>query len=111
FHLLHIAGVIDRLFTYARGAALSDEQRASLASEARERASEDSVSELLLAMTRRLEEAIDELKTVAEATLHDERLVGSKKLPSTVQGLLFHAAEHAQRHVGQLLVTAKVVNT
>jgi uncharacterized damage-inducible protein DinB len=35
--------------------------------------------------------------------------VGRAKLPSTVLGLLFHAAEHTQRHVGQLLVTAKVV--
>jgi hypothetical protein len=26
-----------------------------------------------------------------------------------VLGLLFHAAEHTQRHVGQLLVTARVV--
>jgi hypothetical protein len=30
-------------------------------------------------------------------------------LPSTVLGLLFHAAEHAQRHVGQAVTTAKVV--
>jgi hypothetical protein len=24
-------------------------------------------------------------------------------------GLLFHAAEHAQRHVGQLVTTAKII--
>ncbi len=29
-------------------------------------------------------------------------------VPSTVLGLLFHAAEHTQRHVGQLLVTVRV---
>jgi hypothetical protein len=31
------------------------------------------------------------------------------KLPSNVLGLLFHAAEHTQRHVGQAITTAKVV--
>jgi uncharacterized damage-inducible protein DinB len=30
-------------------------------------------------------------------------------LPSTVLGLLFHAAEHTQRHVGQLTTTARIV--
>ncbi|WP_317192017.1 hypothetical protein [Salegentibacter maritimus] len=33
------------------------------------------------------------------------RPVGRKALPSSVIGLLFHAAEHSQRHVGQVLVT------
>ena len=35
--------------------------------------------------------------------------VGRRKLPSTVLGLLFHAAEHTQRHTGQLLVTVRVL--
>src|SRR5690242_20267291 len=30
FHVQHMAGVIDRLFTYARGEALSDEQFAAI---------------------------------------------------------------------------------
>lgn len=109
FHLKHIAGVVDRLFTYARGEALSQEQRDALAQEPREPGAPVGAEELLRAMTQRLERALEELKAIDEATLHDERLVGSKRLPSNVQGLLFHAAEHAQRHVGQLLVTAKVV--
>ncbi|RYE28340.1 MAG: DinB family protein, partial [Sphingobacteriaceae bacterium] len=37
------------------------------------------------------------------------RGVGRQQLPSTVFGLLIHAAEHTQRHVGQLLVTVKVL--
>ena len=48
-------------------------------------------------------------KTIPENTLTDERFVGRKKLPTTLIGLLFHAAEHSQRHVGQLLVTVSVV--
>ena len=35
--------------------------------------------------------------------------VGRAGLPSTVRGLLFHAAEHAQRHAGQIVTTAKIV--
>jgi hypothetical protein len=33
FHLRHMAGSLDRLFTYARGEALTDVQRAALAAE------------------------------------------------------------------------------
>lgn len=41
--------------------------------------------------------------------LTDYRGVGRAQLPSSVGGLLFHAAEHMQRHFGQLLVTVKVL--
>jgi uncharacterized damage-inducible protein DinB len=30
-------------------------------------------------------------------------------MPSTVMGLIFHAAEHAQRHAGQAITTAKAL--
>jgi hypothetical protein len=30
-------------------------------------------------------------------------------LPTTVVGLLIHCAEHTQRHVGQMVTTAKIV--
>jgi hypothetical protein len=39
--------------------------------------------------------------------LLDFRGVGRAQLPSTVLGLLFHGAEHMQRHVGQAVTTAK----
>ena len=54
-------------------------------------------------------QALDYFKTIPETTLTDERFVGRKKLSTTVIGLLFHAAEHSQRHVGQLLVTVSAV--
>jgi uncharacterized damage-inducible protein DinB len=56
-----------------------------------------------------VERALAELRATNEATLLDARRVGRAQLPSTVIGLLFHAAEHTQRHVGQLVTTAKVV--
>src|SRR5262245_19175476 len=33
FHMMHLAGSLDRLFTYARGEALSDTQKAALQAE------------------------------------------------------------------------------
>jgi hypothetical protein len=35
--------------------------------------------------------------------------VGRAQLPSTTLGLLVHAAEHATRHVGQIITTAKII--
>jgi len=37
--------------------------------------------------------------------------VGRQQIPSTVIGLLVHAAEHTMRHLGQLLVTVKILTT
>jgi uncharacterized damage-inducible protein DinB len=62
---------------------------------------------------RQFEEKVNDLikllRTTDEATLTTQRSVGRKALPSTVMGLLFHAAEHTMRHVGQLLVTVRVI--
>jgi uncharacterized damage-inducible protein DinB len=43
------------------------------------------------------------------ADLEAERFVGRRRLPTTLGGLLVHVAEHTQRHVGQMVTTAKVV--
>ena len=41
--------------------------------------------------------------------LNDARPVGRAGLPSTVLGLLFHAAEHAQRHSAQIITRPGLV--
>lgn len=102
YHLQHIAGVLQRLFTYASGNGLSVEQLAYLKAEGL--ASTDLVG-LLAALNHEFDRAIEEIKEVKEETLTEARVVGRSKLPSTVLGLLFHAAEHTMRHTGQLLVT------
>jgi hypothetical protein len=56
-----------------------------------------------------VDRTLGELRAVNEQQLTASRTVGRNKLPSTVLGLMFHAAEHVQRHVGQLLVTARVL--
>ena len=57
-----------------------------------------------------VERALSQLRSTPESILQHRREVGRARLPSTVVGLLFHAAEHTQRHVGQLVTTAKVVS-
>jgi len=110
FHVRHITGVIDRLFTYARGQALSAEQLASIPSEGGPLAASD-VATVLEALSKRVDAALAELKTIDVANLGDYRGVGRAQLPSTVIGCLVHGAEHAMRHVGQLSVTVRVVAT
>ena len=107
FHLLHIPGSIDRLLTYARGERLSDEQRAALRAETLDEAREP--VDLLAGLAAGIEGALARLREWPEASLTEPRTVGRAALPSTVRGLLFHAAEHAQRHAGQVIVTARVV--
>lgn len=110
FHVRHIAGVIDRLFTYARGESLCDEQLAALRRESQPVRRED-VREVLDAVANRVDAAIEQLRNTDAATLGDFREVGRSRLPSTVIGCLVHGAEHAMRHVGQLSVTARIVKS
>jgi DinB family protein len=110
FHIRHITGVIDRLFTYARGEALSPEQFAALRLEGAELLAPD-VSTVLAALDTRIDAAVAELRTIDVATLGDYRGVGRAQLPSTVMGCLVHGAEHAMRHVGQLSVTIRIVRS
>ncbi|MBL0743939.1 DinB family protein [Chryseolinea lacunae] len=105
FHLQHMAGVLDRLFTYARGSMLTSEQLGALKREGE--ASTLTVSDLLSAFDHQVERAIDQLKSTPETVLLEPRGIGRKQIPTNVLGLLFHAAEHTQRHNGQLLVTVK----
>ncbi len=109
FHLQHVTGVVDRLFTYARGESLSREQQETLAREGQKPESRGGVDDLLDALDAQVERALDQLRELPPSSMTDARAVGRRQLPSTVIGLLFHAAEHVQRHVGQLLVTARVL--
>ncbi len=108
FHLQHLAGVLDRLFTYAHARELGASQLDYLAAEG-ERKEDIQAGQLLRQFNRQVDMAIRQLEQVDPGTLAETREVGRKKIPSTVIGLLFHAAEHSMRHTGQLLVTIKVL--
>jgi hypothetical protein len=109
FHLLHMAGALDRLFTYARGEMLTDAQKAAARAEADLHPDVDAH-----ALTARLAEAIDkalaQLRATDPDTVLDARKVGRAGLPSTVLGCLFHGAEHTTRHAGQFITTVKLLN-
>ena len=110
FHVRHTAGVIDRLFTYARGEMLNEQQFASMKNEGAAMKA-DEVPAVLAALNERVDIALQQLRATDESTLGDFRPVGRAKLPSTVIGCLVHGAEHAMRHVGQLSVTARIVRS
>jgi uncharacterized damage-inducible protein DinB len=107
FHALHLAQATDRLLTYARGEALSASQRAALASESEP--PRESAGPLLSRVESAITAALAQLRATDPASLVEVRAVGARQLPATVGGLLFHAAEHAQRHAGQAATTAKIL--
>lgn len=109
-HVRHLCGSTDRLLTYARGRPLDDVQLATLR---RERVVPDPAPEaaVLAAQVRTaLAVALDEVRvwSAREGELLEARAVGRAGLPSTVLGLLFHAAEHAQRHAAQVAVLRRL---
>lgn len=108
FHLQHLSGILDRLFTYAKGDALSDKQLEVLSSEGKSMPNKNP-SELIQLFNEQVEKALEQLRLTDEHTLTEQRFVGRERIHSTVIGLLVHAAEHTMRHVGQLYVTINVV--
>ncbi|MBF9142663.1 DinB family protein [Hymenobacter properus] len=112
FHLQHLAGVLDRLLTYARQETLTEAQFAAFNAEVPPLAiSHDTVEKLVQEFSSTVEKALAQLRATDEATLTEVRGVGRAQVPSTHLGLLFHAAEHTMRHLGQLLVTAQWVRS
>ncbi len=109
FHLQHLSGVLDRVFTYARNEGLTPAQFDELAAEGKKAMQAITTIELVQRFDRQVDNAIEQLQGTDETSLTDYRGIGRAGLPSTVIGLLFHAAEHTMRHVGQLMVTAAVV--
>lgn len=108
FHLNHLTGVLDRLFTYVEAENLSEAQLKYLK---REGVPDTAISSdmLIAEFDNKIEEVLKKLKSIPVSSLTEFRGVGRKQLPSSVIGLIFHAAEHTQRHIGQLLVTLSVV--
>ncbi len=109
FHLAHLSGSTDRLLTYARGLSLSADQFSVLQAEQRLDATRPAVEQLVATWRSTVHRALEQIAHTSESDLLQPRTVGRNKLPSNVLGLMFHAAEHAQRHAGQIVTTAKIV--
>lgn len=110
FHAAHLAGSLDRLTTYARGEELSAVQVADLKAERAVDAARPSGRELARLVVEAIDAALHDLGTYFEDDLFTPREVGRAKLPATVLGLLFHAAEHTTRHAGQIRTLARVLS-
>jgi uncharacterized damage-inducible protein DinB len=110
YHAVHLAGSLERLFTYARGEPLNDHQRAALARE-RTIDTEHPGIETVVGL---VEEALAAALTQLEGTRAEELLlgreVGRAKAPATTLGLLFHGAEHTARHAGQIITLVRVTD-
>jgi uncharacterized damage-inducible protein DinB len=105
FQLRHINSSVDRLLTYAEGRDLSEAQMAELRREA-----DGAMPHVLLReFGKSIEHSCQRIRALIGADLEAERFVGRKRLPTTLGGLLVHIAEHTQRHVGQMVTTAKLV--
>lgn len=106
FHLKHIARSTDRLLTYAEGGQISAEQLALLKSE---QSGSETLAELLAEVETAFSNAANRVRVLATADFNTFRGVGRKQLPTSIGGALVHVADHTQRHVGQVVTTAKVI--
>lgn len=111
FHLQHLTGVLDRLFTYAQNKPLDTNQLEYLSKEGNAEQCSLNTQQLVQLFNEQVDKSLEELSNTNEQTLQEYRGVGRSQLPSTVLGLLFHSAEHTMRHVGQLSVTVKIIKS
>ena len=109
FHVRHCMGSLDRLFTYARGEALSESQLAALAAE-KTMSHSATPAQTAADFTAAVDRALAQLRATSADALLAPRAVGRAQLPSNVIGLLAHAGDHTYRHVGQAITTARIVS-
>ena len=106
FHLKHIARAVDRLLGYAEGNQLTSEQLAALKAEL---GGDETLAELLAEVEVSFSNAAERVRVLATGDFNTPRGVGRKQLPTSIGGALIHVADHTQRHVGQVVTTAKVI--
>lgn len=106
FHLRHIVRSLDRLLTYAEGGQLNAEQMMELKTELDPNAKQ---ADLLSEFRKGIKDALHRIRSFAATDLEQPRTVGRKALLTSVGGLLVHCADHTQRHTGQAVTTAKIV--
>jgi uncharacterized damage-inducible protein DinB len=106
FHLRHIARSTDRILTYAEGGQLSAEQLDALKAE---QSGDETLAALLAEVEASFSNAAERVRVLATANFDTLRSVGRKQLPTSIGGAMIHVADHTQRHVGQVVTTAKVL--
>lgn len=111
FHLRHIARSTDRILTYAEGEQITAEQLAALRTEQGVEGNQEPLAVLVAEVEASFSNAAGRIRVLATANLDTPRFVGRKQLPTSIGGALIHVADHTQRHVGQVVTTAKVLQT
>lgn len=106
FHIRHLARSMDRLLTYAEGSNLTSDQISAMKAEMNPGAT---CTQLFAELDAALASAAARIRAFSTEGLVQARTVGRQQLPTTVAGLLVHVADHTQRHVGQAITTAKIV--
>jgi uncharacterized damage-inducible protein DinB len=106
FHLRHIARSLDRLLSYAEGTQLDVTQKAALGTELDGGATREGV---LAEFEAALRTSAVRVRAFSPEHYNAARGVGRAALPTTIGGLLVHCADHTQRHIGQVVTTAKLV--
>jgi uncharacterized damage-inducible protein DinB len=109
FHLKHIRGSLGRMLAYARGRPLDPTQMRELAAEGQPGDPPADADTLVRAAQGAITDALEALRSTPPEELFAVRTVGRQALPTNVIGLLFHLAEHTQRHTGQVITTTKIV--
>ena len=109
YHVRHCTGSTRRMLIYARGESLSDEEFEKLKAE---KLPDTSLKarDLFRIASEQLDQALDFVRATSADQLDEPRLVGRKKLPSSVRGLLSEIAVHTARHIGQIATTAKLIS-
>jgi uncharacterized damage-inducible protein DinB len=104
FHARHLAGSTHRLCTYMEGAQLSGAQLDELRAE---QEPGEPAAALIAGVESALERYENLIRQLTPAQFGDIREVGRQRLQTTAISLAIHIAEHAHRHTGQAITTAK----
>jgi hypothetical protein len=107
FYIRHIGGSAERLVTYASGQQLTEAQLAELKAE--KQPGDEDIEQMLGRLTTKLGSSEATVRSLDPSQLGETRYLGRKRIPVTMAALLIHTAEHTQRHVGEIIVTSKVV--
>jgi uncharacterized damage-inducible protein DinB len=111
YHLAHMTGSLDRLFTYVRGESLSREQWRAYEAEQKITELRPPGATLIASLNATLDRALQSLRGIRAEGLLEPREVGRARRPSNVLGLLVHAAEHTVRHAGQISTLSRVLGS
>ena len=112
YHVRHAIGSLDRLFTYARGEQLSRDQLSALREEGRMDEREGIQQALVAEFDMAVERALAQLRATDAADAARPARGGPRDdFLRLCSGCSFTPPSIPQRHVGQLVTTAKILRS